>query len=269
MAWYLDIVAKKWDALIWGDYEFVMPLPKSRKYFLIYITQPYFAQQLGIFPAPPENIQNYFSDELSNKFKLISYQLNWQMSPDAFSEFKLSKRINLILPLNSDFEKIYNRFTIHTQRNIRRAEKADIVVTNNVSPDEYLKYFESKYTVPQKVKKQLTELMHISIKNMKGHIYGVFTPENRLCAAAFFIRSNKRIIILNTFSTETGRRNRAMFAIINKFISDNSNSDFLLDFEGSNIDGIARFYRGFGSFKETYFSIYKNKYPVFIKLFTK
>ncbi len=269
MVWYLDIIAEKWDALIWGDYEFVMPIPVSKKYYITYISQPYFAQQLGIFPIPPENTQKDFSKELSSKFKLINYQLNWQMNPNAFSEFKLSKRLNFVLPLNSNFEKIYNRFTTHTKRNIKKAEKADVVVTNNVTPTEYFKYFESKYTVPQSVKKQLTELMYISIKNGRGDIYGVFTPENKLCAAAFFIRSNKRIIILNTFSTEVGRRNRAMFGIVNKFINDNSDSEFLLDFEGSNIDGIARFYRGFGSSPEIYFSIHQNKLPAFLKLFTK
>ncbi|WP_373942482.1 hypothetical protein OEG92_04340 [Polaribacter sejongensis] len=41
-SWYLDIVADNWDVLVLGDYKAVMPLPWKQKYFIKYITQPFF-----------------------------------------------------------------------------------------------------------------------------------------------------------------------------------------------------------------------------------
>jgi uncharacterized protein YlbG (UPF0298 family) len=48
-SWYLDIVADNWDVLVLNDYEAVMPVPWKQKYFIKYVTQPFFCQQLGIF----------------------------------------------------------------------------------------------------------------------------------------------------------------------------------------------------------------------------
>lgn len=41
-SWYLDAVSENWEVLILNDYEAVMPLPWKQKYFLKYITQPFF-----------------------------------------------------------------------------------------------------------------------------------------------------------------------------------------------------------------------------------
>ncbi len=36
-SWYLDIVAPSWDALIYGDYEVVMPLANKTRFWQSYI----------------------------------------------------------------------------------------------------------------------------------------------------------------------------------------------------------------------------------------
>ncbi len=50
-----------------------------------------------------------------------------------------------------------------------------------------------------------------------------------------------------------------MFLLIDEFIKDNSGTNLVLDFEGSNIEGVARFYSGFGSKPFNYTSIKLNK----------
>ena len=48
-SWYLDSMTNSnWNALIYGDYEFVMPLPFREKYFIQYIYQPFITQRLGV-----------------------------------------------------------------------------------------------------------------------------------------------------------------------------------------------------------------------------
>jgi len=41
-SWYLDIVADNWDVLVLNNYEAVMPVPWKQKYFIKYVTQPFF-----------------------------------------------------------------------------------------------------------------------------------------------------------------------------------------------------------------------------------
>ena len=53
LSWYLDIVADKWDAVVYGDYELIFPvtyknlIPFISTVKIIY--QPMFCQQLGFF----------------------------------------------------------------------------------------------------------------------------------------------------------------------------------------------------------------------------
>ena len=46
---YLDHTADNWDALVYGNYEAVMPLPWKKKFGIRYVYAPFFIQRLGIF----------------------------------------------------------------------------------------------------------------------------------------------------------------------------------------------------------------------------
>ena len=63
------------------------------------------------------------------------------------------------------------------------------------------------------------------------------------------------MIYLCPISNEYGKQRSAMFLIVNQIIIDYQDTDTTLDFEGSRIEGIARFYRGFGAKLEPYFLI--------------
>jgi len=48
-SWYLTNVSPGWEGLVLDDYLAVMPLTCHRKYFIYYLSQPFFTQQLGVF----------------------------------------------------------------------------------------------------------------------------------------------------------------------------------------------------------------------------
>src|SRR3982751_7041868 len=48
-SFYLDHMAKHWDALVLNDYEAVMPLTWKKKYGISYLYQPPFVAMAGIF----------------------------------------------------------------------------------------------------------------------------------------------------------------------------------------------------------------------------
>ena len=113
---------------------------------------------------------------------------------------------------------------------------------------------------------KLKQIIAHALNENSGKIYGAYSKHNELYAAAFFLKYKNRFIYLSSVSTPEGKQQRSMFAIVDKFINEHAGSSFLLDFEGSNIDGIARFFDGFGAQPELYQHAVFNNLPWFVKL---
>src|SRR6187549_1394953 len=75
-SFYLDAMAKHWDALVLNDYEAIMPLTWNRKYGFYYLYQPAFTASLGIFGSQVnEHLVSSFLDAIPLKFRLIEVAL--------------------------------------------------------------------------------------------------------------------------------------------------------------------------------------------------
>ena len=98
-----------------------------------------------------------------------------------------------------------------------------------------------------------------------GEIYGVYTADNELCSAVYFCHWKDRIIYMNAASNEKGKEERSMYFLIDQLIQKYAGQNLLLDFEGSMIPGVARFYAGFGAKPETYFQLKFNRLPLPLK----
>ena len=270
MAWYLDIVTETWDAFIWGDYEFVLPLPIKSKFGIKYIYQPTYCQQLGIFPNPTPEIQKQFANQLKNKYHLINYQINSENDILAFKNFGNNRKVNFELPLNLEYQSLQNSFSKHAKRNINSAKKNRVTVLKGSTLEEFIRVKKetTKVTVKESIYQVLKRLMANTITSGKGVIYSAYSSNNTLCAAAFIIFHKNRAYYLNAFSTDEGRENRAMYAIVDNIIKEFSGSSLIIDFEGSVIEGIARFYKGFGATSKNYFYIHSNRLPI-IRSFMK
>jgi len=90
-----------------------------------------------------------------------------------------------------------------------------------------------------------------TLKKLK--ILGAYSKSNELLGGAFFIISENRITYLFSAVNTQGRDLQAMSLILNTVIKDHSESDYIIDFEGSTIPGVAKFIRSFGVQKEVYF----------------
>ena len=266
-SWYLDVVSPNWEALVLGDYEFVMPLPVVKKLIVRMVSQPLHCQQLGIFPEPKPDIQQEFSRKLWQLFRLVRYQLNAALQPEAFNNFAKLKKVNYVLNLDRPYSGILNGCSTNTKRNLKAAEKAEVTVIKGLQPVEFfaVKRQTENRKVPEKSYQILHRLAAQTVTRGNGAIYAAFSKTNNLCAAAFVISTQNRIYYLNAYSTNKGRENRAMYAIVKEIIKEYSNAKVILDFEGSMIEGVARFYRGFGAEAEHYYYLESNRFPFFGK----
>lgn len=275
-SWYLDIVCEDWEALVQGDYLRVMPLTCGMKYNMLYLYQPYFAQQLGVISTlklSPEIISDFISS-IPSKYKFIEINLN-TFNSFASPFFEVKENATYQLDLIKTVDCIRKKYSKNTKRNIKKAQAANLTIRRNeLTSSEFLNFYR-KHIVnrlnefKEKDYNVLRRLINIFIHHHFGVVYSVYTNENNLCATAIFVTSHFKTIYFLGVSTPEGLEKQAMFFLVDDYIAKHSERNLTLDFEGSNVPGIARFYEGFGAMKCSYLSIKRNNLPWYIKLLKK
>jgi hypothetical protein len=272
-SWFLDRICPHWDALILGDYLYIMPLVNSSKFGIRYIYQPFFTQQLGIFSVFPveSEIVNLFFRAIPEKFRLIDMKLNWGNVP-SIDRFQIKTNMNYHLDLRPAAQIIQDKYNSNTQRNIRKAIQNKVQISQVYDIVSFIEFTrlnlkDKSPEVRDKHYSALQKVISFALYNQLGEIYGAYDSGNNLVAAAFFVNSNYHSIYLAASSNEIGTAQSVMFLLIDTFIRNNAGKDLLLDFEGSNIAGIARFYTGFGAKPQTYFSVHQNRLPKLLRIF--
>jgi len=232
-------------------------LPLKKKLGIKCVFQPMYCQQLGIFSQEiiTQNVVSEFVKAIPYQYFVL--QLNSQ-------NFSGNKKDNLILPLSNDYEKIKQNFSENTKRNIRKSEKFGLKV-KIIEPPDFLNFWKSKnfqkYSYVFPVLEKIANLQNDFVK-----LYAVVNQQNDIIATNLMLETGKRIINLSPTSNAEGKEKSAMFFLLNYLIEKNAEKDMILDFEGSQIQGVARFYKGFGAENEPYFFIKKNKLEWLIKL---
>jgi len=256
LSWYLDIVSPGWNALVLGDYEAVMPLPVKQKFGLKYLVQPPFCQQLGIFYAHDnENKNHYFSDMIKSLFRYIHIQLNVENKLNE--TYSLKK--NYTLALSGSYKNHYDLYHKNTKRNLKKADKNSLNIITDVNTEKIWAFKKANPVNDLKEwqYKILRSLINTIQDKTQYESIGVFNDEGSLIAAAFFVIFKNRITMLVSTSNTEGKEKSAMFLIIDRIIQKYAEKDYILDFEGGNVEGLARFFAGFGA-KPFFYSVYKH-----------
>jgi len=264
-SFYLDHMADEWDALVLNDYEAVMPLPTRKKWNIEYIYQPLFIAQLGI---TGKNIGSAtvkaFLDAIPKKFRLWECPLNYgNLFP--LEGYGMYERKNFILPLGNSYSNLQANYNENIRRNIRKAEQYGCARNSRVSIDEVIE-LAGGIERPGSMRdmdhfKNLYQLLES--RNM-ADIYGI-NASGELLACCVFLYSHKRAYYILVGNHPNGRISGASHALIDNFISDHAEKDLTLDFEGSDIPGIAQFYKSFGGKEEKYAALKKNRLPWYVK----
>lgn len=270
--WHLDRTADFWDALVWGDYDYVMPLPIRKKFGISYVYQPLYSQQLGIFPSPDNKIAAAFYHELLQNIQYSDVYINSE-NPIIKSNEALTflPRKNYLLDLKNDYNTIYSNYSKNTKRNIVKAFQNNLHVIEGIRLEEFLAF--KKENLPVKLAKSDVEKLKsiVAYGQYKGigEIYGVYSAANELCAAVYFCRWKDRVIYLNAVSNDEGKELKAMYFLVENFIRSNAGRELKIDFEGSMIPGVERFYQGFGALPEIYFQLKINRLPLPLRWFKR
>lgn len=256
-SWYLDVVHPQWEALVEMNndkYLSVMPLTCKRKYFVNYLCQPFFAQQLGIFSINPitEDTTLAFLQAVPKKFRLIEIRLN-EGNPVPKTLKGMDLHRNHVLDLRNSYDSLSSNYHDNTIRNLKKSSKNGLRLVKAVPIDTVIRLFRSdrgasvKHWCDQEYAR-LKRLSEVALTSSNAFIYGVQSSDNdAIICAALFLRSHGRIVFLFSGNSALGKETQAMSYLIDQVIREYSGQSYGFDFEGSDDDQLARFYHGFGS----------------------
>ena len=264
-SYYLDRMSKHWDALVLNDYEAIMPLTWNRKYGFFYLYQPPFTACLGIFGNELDaGLLIAFLNAIPSHFRYWDIYLN----PDNYfnqAAYPLYERVNYFLPLHDSYESLYGRFRENTQRNIKKSVQAGCIVKKDIPVKEVIHLSNKQLgTFSKRVEENfenIAELYYYLHERKKAITYGVYNPTGKLAASAVFFFDHKRAYYILVGNHRDGKATGASHALLNAFIKDHASQPLILDFEGSDIPGLASYYSSFGSTVEKYPGLKLNRLP--------
>jgi|SRR5688572_7156102 len=268
-SFYLQAMSKNWDGLVLGDYEAVMPLTWNKKYGIYYLYQPFLCAQLGVTGKNiSTGLLESFLDAVPAKFRYWDIYLNHGNLFET-GKFSLYQRNNYVLSLNRGYEELYKNYRDNIKRNIQKAKQAGCTVQKDFPAIEVMELAKEQMKEFARVKtedfERALQLYFLLYKEGRAMTYGIVSEKKELLASCIFFFSKNRAYYILVGNPPGGKDMGASHALIDAFIQNNARKDMVLDFEGSDIPGLAFFYSSFGAVEEKYSAIRLNKLPFYLK----
>lgn len=245
--WYvkkevLDELSGNWEILIYGDYEAIMPVPLIKKLGIKFVIMPLFCQQLGVFSSSDNtDINDQFLKALKKNYKIFYYSFNQYNSFSSASE----KRKNYIIPI-SDYDILKRKKYFKGRKSTVKCAQHLIYKEIKLNAT-HISFIENNF-------KGLTK--ENDINKFKDYLNFLDTNNSLKLCAAYLDQQLINIAILVSEKTEF-----SLLALINdeihkkedgaSFLIDKILSHYIhekrLNFMGSNIPGIERFFKSFGA----------------------
>jgi len=271
-SWYLDIVHPGWQAIIADDYSTVFPVPSKKKSGISYVIKPRFTQQLGWFGKFNAAIEKNTLQLLEKNFRYIDFSIHSKITLSG--KWKIKENSNYELGLNSSFAKLTDKFNENCKRNLKKSVKSGNNFCEDLPIEELIKLF--RLTKGKELKeisadhyRIIKEIYNSGAGKKAASVSGIKNKDGKLISAVLFIHWKNRIYYLFSASDEEGKKSGAAFTVIEQCVKKYSGNKIILDFEGSDIAGLARFYSGFGAERKKYFTIKYNNLPFYLKWLKK
>jgi hypothetical protein len=294
----LNHMSPGWDALIQGDYEAVMPLTWKRKMMISYLYQPAFLAEGGVFSsdAIAKDDLEAFLHAIPAHFRLWEFSLN-SGNPLKTDQHNLAQRANYLLPLDKAYQAIRSDYKDNLERNLAKARKEGLQYTNEVSASEVITLAQKQLEKLTNLKREdfqrfsqlcdalapprtepTREARKVSVLGTRTEsaqeartaptqgppfalARGVLNQDNQLLASAIFLFSHGKAYYALVGNAPEGRSTGASHLLLDRFIYEFAGAPITLDFEGSDIPSLERFYQAFGANKIIYPAVRLNRLP--------
>lgn len=262
---FLDQLADNWSGIVLNDYDAVMPIPWRKKWGIRYAYVPPFTQQLGLSGEIDINSTTEVMNLVKRNFRYgdFSFHTGNEFITHLFADHR--KRKNRIIRLNQSFDALAAAFSGDVQRNIRQSLQHSLQWQEGYEEDIIDRFRQQmNYTgLPEKKSmnrfKQLCKLFQ---SNGQVVARRVIDQENQLLAGIVAFKDNHRIYNLLNLTTPEGRKKSGNYFLYYQLFREWANQPLVMDWEGSELPGVASFYSNWGGEWETYYQVHLNTLPL-------
>jgi hypothetical protein len=276
-SWFLDTVCENWGAVVEkadDRYLSVFPLPFKTNVGLRWVYQPFFTQQLGLFTSPfskHQSLPDYLT-HIPGTFLKVNIQLNTHNSAlplQGKHGFRTRRRSTYHLSLAKTYPELALGYSTNLRRNLKKARAHPYFVSSAEDISGLVQLFqqtkgkdlpevkEAEYSLLQQLFYKAQGLGAVQVLEIR--------QEESLVAGAFFLVSPGKVIFLFGATSAQAKKTGAMAQLLDFLIQQRAGSGDILDFEGSDLPGLARFYAGFGAKPVTYVSLSRTNLPWFLR----
>ena len=287
--WWLDCLAgeNNWDVAVYrksNEIFGVLPYYHKNKIGFKFLGLPILSQHLGPWLIYPDGQKN--NTKLAFEKEALSFLIN-QLPKANISVIKLHHSIQNILPFvwngfRSSVKYTYILKDIHkketnllenlssnTRKNIKKAEKTLEVFESEDVTKLYelinMTFLRQNLSIPYS-KDILKSLFAISKSNGSSKILMAKDDHGNIHSGILLVWNKKTVYYLVGGSDPVFRKSEAMTLIMWESVKFASSFAQEFDFEGTMVESIERFIRGFGATQHPYYQLSKVK-PSFLKPF--
>lgn len=245
--WYLDFVAKDWDALIEGDYLSVFPLVHKKRFLggkALY--QPDLMRALGLYSVKALSALRIkaFLEAIPEEYKSIDITVNSRNRPPRDGSFQTTELTNHLLMLNEPYESLAQKYSPAFQEKVALAEDKGLLPIGSIKPEKLAAFFQKNNPRSAKMEQQfhtMQRIMYNVLHRGTGFASAIAHPETEeLLAADFFIFSHGRMISLAPVVSQAGKALGAQELLLDYMLRSNADRPLLLDFNTKESYSIAQ-----------------------------
>ncbi len=259
ISWFLSAVSPHWSGIVVDDYHAVFPFFRSRKYGLPLLLHPPFYQKSSVFSD--DNIDGF----AAGVFKALPFSVVKYYGITAHTAYasgldisKLIERQNFILNFNGrSYSELSKGFNSNTLRNVKKAEKNHLNINFYCNPDDFISFIfrHKRFETSAKFNEILTSVVRESVHNGYGTLCCCTDSDGNMLSVALFVRHNNRHYYLTSATSSEGYKQSALFHIFASYMK-SLPCNSIIDFEGSMIPDIARFFKGWGAVNEPFYFVH-------------
>ncbi len=276
--WYLDVVWPNWRAIVVsekGHWLAVMPLKVSRKYGISYVFNPPFCQYVGLFfgEIAKKNATHSFAikkklvkavvEALPKEVRVFNVKFAPEFDyplPFHWAGYELQARYSYWLDNQADKSILFKNFEERTRTYINKAVKSGLMVqpVESIESIVELAAARSAYPLDGALLKRLWAALR---QQQTGTALEVRDEAGRIHAGLIYQQFGHKLIhLFSAFDADLGNQGGMSLAIWRSIESAGSEVQ-MIDFEGSMLEPVEHFFRGFGTRPVPYLQIKKNSLP--------
>lgn len=276
-SWYLDVVWKEWQAIMAyhnGKLMAVMPIKVSKKYGLHYAFNPMLCQYTGIFFAdlPLKNEQAWalkkrlvsaIAAAVPAHAKLVTLNFAPEFDyplPFYWRGFELHTRFSYWLDNLEDKKAMLRNMDDRTRTYINKARKSGLTPQPTDDLSGIIGLSQERGAYPFDF--QLLRSLWLALReNKMGHALEVRDAAGRLHAGLVFLIDGHKLIHLFS-AIDPALRNQGGMSLAIWHTIEQAGPDIRIhDFEGSMLEPVEKFFRGFNTRPVPYLQVRKNSFP--------